>query len=90
MHYYPEMSTVEFNKTDHYKKIEKNLSLGKWLKNLREATGYSQSELGKLIGGSSIIGPARISDWESDFRPISKAIAKKLAAFFNVPVEKFI
>ena len=81
---------MEFSKTDLYRKIEARLSPGKWLKHLREAHGYSQSKLGILIGGNKPVRPARVSDWESDFRAISKPVAKRLADLFHVSADRFI
>lgn len=81
---------LEFSKTDLYRKIESRLSPGKWLKHLREANGYSQSKLGTLIGGNKPVRAARVSDWESDFRAISKPVAKRLADLFHVSADRFI
>ncbi|MDB5049458.1 MAG: helix-turn-helix transcriptional regulator [Fibrobacteres bacterium] len=83
-------TSIEFAKTELYRKIEARLTPGKWLKNLREANGYSQSELGVLIGDKKPVRPARVSDWESGFRAISKPVAKKLAAIFHVSADRFI
>lgn len=82
--------SIEYAKTEISRAIEERLTPGDWLRNLREATGLSQSELGALIGDKNPIRAARISDWENDFRSISKPVAKKLAAFFHISAEKFI
>jgi hypothetical protein len=81
---------LEFSKTELYRKIEARLSPGKWLKHLREANGYSQSRLGTLVGGNKPVRAARVSDWESDFRAISKPVAKRLAGLFHVSADRFI
>jgi hypothetical protein len=83
-------STVDFTKTDFYKKVEARLTPGKSLKHLREVNGLSQSELGALVGSIKPVRASRVSDWESDFRAISKSVAKKLAAIFHVSPDRFI
>lgn len=83
-------TTLEFSKTEFYRKIESHLTPGKWLKNLREANGYSQNELGAMIGNKKPVRASRVSDWESGFRAISKPVAKKLAVLFHVSADRFI
>ncbi|MBK9578237.1 MAG: helix-turn-helix transcriptional regulator [Fibrobacterota bacterium] len=60
---------------------------GSWLRELRDARGWTQQELGIRLGG---ISPRRISDWENNHRSISKEIAKRLTKIFRVSVEHFL
>lgn len=83
-------SSIEYIMTDFHKKVAARLTPGKSLKYLREANGLSQSELGALVGDKKPVAASRVSDWESDFRAISKPVAKKLAAIFHVSVDRFI
>jgi DNA-binding transcriptional regulator YiaG len=85
-----EEASVEFRKTEIYRTIEDRLTPGKWLKTLREANNLSQAQLGTMLGTEKPVRAARISDWESDFRAISKPVAKSLAAMFHVSVDRFI
>jgi DNA-binding transcriptional regulator YiaG len=83
-------ASVEFRKTEIYRAIEDRLTPGKWLKTLREANNLSQAQLGTMLGTAKPVRAARISDWENDFRAISKPVAKSLAAMFHVSVDRFI
>jgi HTH-type transcriptional regulator / antitoxin HipB len=82
--------SLDYLKTDFHKKVAARLTPGKSLKHLREAHGLSQSELGALVGEKQPVRASRISDWENDFRAISKPVAKKFAAIFQVSVDRFI
>jgi HTH-type transcriptional regulator/antitoxin HigA len=55
------------------------------LKTLMEDRGLKQIDLAPLFGGRS-----RVSDVVAGKREISKAQAKALSAFFNVPADLFI
>ncbi|MBI3693461.1 MAG: helix-turn-helix domain-containing protein [Acidobacteria bacterium] len=57
----------------------------KLLRHLMELRNLRQRDLIRLLGASSVV-----SDVVNGKRSISKAQAKKLAAFFRVPVELFI
>lgn len=81
---------IEFRKTEIYREIEKTMTPGKWMRTLREVHGLSQSEFGAKVGAGKPIRASRISDWENDFRAISKPVAKRLAAFFGVSADRFI
>ena len=72
--------------SDWYKEMSKSMTPAKYLKTLREASGHTLSELGEMLGVSA----ARVCDFESGRREISKAVAKKLSKIFLVPAEKFI
>jgi ribosome-binding protein aMBF1 (putative translation factor) len=77
---------VDWFKTDLYKEIAKEITPGTLLKDLREAQGLSQKQLGETLN----IPGNRISDFETGHRAISKDIAKKLAKVFNVNAVRFI
>jgi HTH-type transcriptional regulator/antitoxin HigA len=57
----------------------------KMLRHLLAEKGLRQSDLWPVIGSKS-----RVSEIVSGNRSISKSQAKKLAAFFHVPVELFV
>jgi len=48
---------------------------------------YTQAELGKKLGNFT---RQKISNMENGHRPISKAVAKKLAELYDVSIEKFL
>jgi DNA-binding XRE family transcriptional regulator len=77
---------VDISATDWYKRMEKKMTPGKTLKTLREVRDYSQAKLGEMIDTPA----SRISDYETGQRTISKEVAKKLAAIFNVSPAVFI
>jgi len=77
---------VDISSTEWYKKMENKMTPGKMLKTLREVKELSQAKLGKIIG---TLG-SRVSDYETGQRSISKEVAKKLAAIFNVSPAVFI
>jgi DNA-binding XRE family transcriptional regulator len=72
--------------SDWYKEMAQRMTPGKYLKTLREASGLTQTDLGKKIRTTN----ARVCDYEAGRRQISKAIARKLSAVFLVPADKFI
>jgi transcriptional regulator with XRE-family HTH domain len=53
----------------------------------RQLHNLTQEELGKELGSFS---RQNISNIENGHRQISKTVAKKLAAIFDVSVEKFL
>lgn len=59
---------------------------GLYLKGLRLREGYTQAELGKLIG----VSQNNISSMEHGKRPISKNMAKKLAELFKTDYRLFL
>ena len=79
--------SVDVFKTDWYKNIKTKMTPGTNLKVYRMNTGLTQVQLGELLGG---IPKQHISNMENGTRPISLKMAKKLAKFFKVTVEKFI
>ncbi|MBN1577390.1 MAG: helix-turn-helix transcriptional regulator [Chitinispirillaceae bacterium] len=77
---------VDISTTDWYRQMRKDMTPGKSLKTLREVTNLTQAKIGEMIG----IPTARISDFETGQRAISKVMAKKLAAVFNTSPAVFI
>jgi DNA-binding transcriptional regulator YiaG len=77
---------VDISTTEWYKEMEKKMTPGKYLRNLREAHGLSQKAVGEKIGTNA----AHVSDYETGQRAISKAMAKKLAVVFNTSPAVFI
>ncbi len=87
-HRAPRMADVELidiTSTVWYCEMEKSMTPAKALRVYRENRGMSQEELGRHLGGLS---RQNVSDMERVTRGIS--MAKKLATFFDVPVERFI
>jgi len=82
----PDDELVVFNETDLARKIDKRMTPGKYLRNLREATGMTQKQVGEMTGKRS----SYISDLETGQREIGKKVAKKLAEIFNVSPAVFI
>ena len=81
---------IDYFKTDFHKEVSAQLTPGKSLRHLRDAHGWSQSQLGAKLGDTTPIRASRISDWENDFRAISKPIAKKLSALFKISTDTFL
>jgi len=81
-----EQLTDPFN-SDWYLKTKKSMTPGDYIKIYRENRSWTQTELGNKLGGLS---RQYISDLEKGRRGISKDIAKKLTALFEVPVQRFI
>jgi len=77
---------VDITTTGWYKDMEKKMKPKDYLKNLREAHGLTQKQLGEKINFNA----AHISDYETGQRSISKEVAKKFAAIFNVSPAVFI
>jgi transcriptional regulator with XRE-family HTH domain len=70
-----------------HKQIEARMTPGSWLRELRDAHGWTQKDLGIRLGD---VSPARISDWENNHRSMSKDVAKQLSDLFRVSVERFL
>jgi DNA-binding XRE family transcriptional regulator len=83
---YDDDELVDISTTDWYKQMEKKMTPGKTLKTLREVRELTQAKLGEMID----ISTARISDFETGQRAISKAVAKKLGELFGVSPAVFI
>jgi DNA-binding XRE family transcriptional regulator len=73
--------------TKWYKDAKKMVSPGATLKVYRENLGLTQEELGKKLGA---IPRQHVSGMENGSRGISKAMAKKLSALFDIPVSRLI
>src|ERR1035437_2608421 len=78
---------VDWFSTDLHKQIEARMTPGSWLRELRDAHGWTQKDLGIRLGD---VSPARISDWENNHRSMSKDVAKQLSDLFRVSVERFL
>ena len=78
---------IEVTESEWYRNIKKTISPGETLRFYREMRGLTQAELGVRIGRFS---RQYISNLENGHRPISKAVAKRLAVLFEVSVERFI
>ena len=79
--------TIDISETDWYKEMKAKRTPGKAVRIYRENFGYSQGELGEMLGGLS---RQNVSGMENDRRGISKEMAKKLSKIFKVPVDRFI
>jgi len=73
--------------TDWYRSVKATMTPGDTLRVYRETRQLTQAELGKRLGG---IPRQQISNMENGSRPISVSMAKRLAAIFNVPAERFL
>ena len=73
--------------TDWYNEVKESLTPGDYLKTDRENRGISQGELGSVLGKFS---RQYISDLEHGRKNISLPVAKKLAAYFDRPVNRYI
>ncbi len=78
---------VDFLSSNWLKKTTDSLTSGEVVKIYRENLNLTQEQLGKQLGKFT---RQNISDIELGRRSISKEVAKKLSAFFNVNVERFI
>jgi plasmid maintenance system antidote protein VapI len=77
---------VVWNDTNLARTIDARMTPGKYLKNLREATGMTQQDIADKTGHR----PAYVSDMENDRRAISRMTARKLAEVFHVSPAVFI
>jgi DNA-binding XRE family transcriptional regulator len=78
---------VNIEDTGWYRKMRASRKPGSAVKVYRENVGLTQAELGRKLGKLS---RHRISDIENGHREISKELAKNLAGFFKVSVDRFI
>ena len=79
--------TVKAFESDWYKTVKAAMMPGDALKIYRENHKLTQAALGKMLGG---IPRQQVSNMENGIRPISLAMAKKLATVFGVPADRFI
>lgn len=73
--------------TDWYRSVKATMTPGDTLRVYRETRQLTQAELGKRLGG---IPRQQVSNMENGSRPISVSMAKRLAAIFDVPAERFL
>ena len=73
--------------SDWFKNIDNSTTSGEVVKIYRENLNLTQEQLGKKLGKFT---RQNISDIEHGRRSISKEVAKKLSAFFDVSVDRFI
>lgn len=78
---------VNIRDTEWFKKIDGEMTPGKSMANYRKLMNLTQVQLGEKLGG---IPKQNISQMERDVRPISRKVAKQLAALYKVSVENFI
>ena len=62
------------------------LSSGKSIRNYRDNRGWTQAQLGEMLG----VKASFVSDLENNRRAVSKKMAKFLANLFNVSVAEFV
>lgn len=63
------------------------MNIGDYIKKLRKENGYSQEELGRLLG----VQRAAVNKWECNkVKNLKRETIKKLSEIFNVPPSSFI
>ena len=77
---------INIRDTEWYQEMEARMTPGKSMTAYRKLMKLTQAELGEKLG----IPKQNISQMERDVRPISKKVAKQLAALYKVSVENFI
>ena len=78
---------VEVRQSNWYRQIRPTIQPGENVRIYREMHNLTQRELGDKLGN---LTRQNVSNIENGQRPISKAIAKRLADVFDVSVEKFL
>lgn len=78
---------VEVIESNWYRSIRPTITPGENMRMYRKLHKLTQEELGRKLGSFT---RQNISNMENGHRPISKAVAKKLAEVFDVSVEKFL
>ena len=68
------------------KELECHSEQGLYLKGLRLREGFTQAELGKLIG----VSQNNVSAMEKGSRLIGKTVAQRIAKVFNVNYQRFL
>jgi DNA-binding XRE family transcriptional regulator len=76
----------EITESDWYKNISNKMNASSYIKAYRAKKGYTQEQLGELLH----IDRHVVSMIETGKRPVSKDMAKRLAAVFETNIEKFI
>ena len=82
-----EEEMIDIFSTEWFHNIRNSTTSGQVVKIYRENLNVTQEQLGKKLGKFT---RQNISDIELGRRSISKKVAKKLSAFFDVSVERFI
>jgi DNA-binding XRE family transcriptional regulator len=77
---------INYGKSELHKRISSSMTPGEKLRELRIVTGMTLQAVGEKVG----VTYQRINEYEGGRVGISKAIAKKLAAIFNVSPAVFI
>jgi antitoxin component HigA of HigAB toxin-antitoxin module len=78
--------SADFFKTDFYRKMNKQMTPGTYVRIYRENHGMTQEQLGANVGASKSF----ICDIEHNRRAISKEMAKKFSMLFKISAERFI
>ena len=77
---------VDIFTTDWYKEISKNDTPGATLRRYRMRNKWTQTKLAEMLGEYK----QHVSNMERDRRPISVAMAKKIAAVFGCHYKQFL
>ncbi|MBL8028031.1 MAG: helix-turn-helix transcriptional regulator [Fibrobacteres bacterium] len=72
--------------TEEYKSFKKSVTPSDYVRTYRENAGLTQTALAEKLN----LTRAYVCDMEHGRRIPSKNVAKQLADFFNIPVERFI
>ena len=64
--------------------------VGDMLKERRKLHGYTQRQLGELLGYEGRTAEMMVQKWEYNQRPINPKHYRKLAELLDMPVEAFI
>jgi len=83
-----EEESVVITHTDWYREIRKKTTPGDAMRLYRENRGLSQESLAAKLGPR--LRKQHVCDMENGRRPISKAVAKKLAGVFGTSPARFI
>ncbi len=78
---------IDVFETEWYKRIKAKTTPGDNLRIYRQNAGMTLQRVGELLDG---MPRQHVSNMEKGIRPISKKVALRLAAIFEVSVEKFI
>jgi len=81
-----EKETVDFFKTDFYKKVKKEMTPGTYVKIYRENLSLTQAQLGAKVG----VSKSFICDVEHNRRAISKEMAKNFSKLFKISASHLI
>jgi DNA-binding XRE family transcriptional regulator len=78
---------IDVTQSEWYRSIRALVTPGENMRIYREMHNLTQEELGKKLGKFT---RQNISNMENGQRPLSKAVAKKMAELFDVSIEKFL